>query len=163
MMDEHITFENGVRITVPRPTSPKDTGSGPVKPVVVDPRDYMEGYVVGRDGSPPIIMSTPDGSFMVEISNRINEQDKWHRSMTHGELQFCHIGRRTVETENGTVSQGPGQFIWFPKGLSHRNIGYPPEVLALIMYISQDLIIHETPAQIKAKQANGAVKETVPA
>ena len=162
-MDEHITFENGVRITVPRPTSPKDTGSGPVKPVVVDPRDYMEGYVVGRDGSPPIIMSTPDGSFMVEISNRINEQDKWHRSLTHGELQFCHIGRRTVETENGTVSQGPGQFIWFPKGLSHRNIGYPPEVLALIMYISQDLIIHETPAQIKAKQANGAVKETVPA
>jgi quercetin dioxygenase-like cupin family protein len=121
-----------------------------VKPVVVDPRDYLEGYVVGRDGPPPTIMSTPDKSFMLEISNLSGPQNIWHRSMTHGELQFCHVGRRTVETENGTVSQTAGQFIWFPKGLSHRNIGYPPEVMALIMYIRQDLVIHETPAQKKA-------------
>ena len=123
---------------------------------MVDPRDYIKGYVVGRDGSPPDMMSTPDGSFIVQITNLTGEQNIWHRSMTHGELHFAHIGRRTVETENGTVSQEPGQFIWFLKGLSHRNIGYPPEVFAIIMYIRQDLIIHEPGGKTKQAAAEAA-------
>ena len=156
MIDEHITFEDGVRIIVARPDSPKDTGRGPVKPIMVDPRDYLKHYRVGPDGPPPIVFSTPDKSFILEVSNLAKGQDFWHRSMTHGELHFTHIGSRTVETENGTVSQEPGQLIWFQKGLSHRNIGHPPEVFCLVMYIRQDLQVHPIPQPKSALDATAA-------
>lgn len=152
MIEEHITFEDGVRIVVPRPESPKDTARGPVTPVMVDPRTYLENYTVGPDGPPPIVFSTPSKSFILEVSNLNKGQNFWHRSMTHGELHFAHVGSRTVETENGTVHQGPGQLIYFPKGLAHRNIGHGPEVFALIMYIREDMTLHDLPVP-KSREA----------
>jgi len=145
MIEEHITFEDGIRIVVPRPESPKDTGRGPVKPIMVDPREYLKSYKVGPDGPPPVVFATKSKSFLMEVSNLATAQDFWHRSMTHGELHFTHVGSRTVETENGTVSQEPGQFIYFPKGIAHRNIGHPPEVFVLVMYVREDLELMPLP------------------
>ena len=172
MIDELITWEHGVSVIVPRSESPKDIGRGDIKPIFVDPREYLDNYQVGPDGPPPIVFSTEDESIMFEVSNLDKGQNFWHRSMTHGELHFAHTGHRTVETENGTVSQGPGTFIWFPKGIAHRNIGHGDDVFALIIYIRDDLKVHPKPVAgsgfvhpndrrkkaAAAKKANGKAK-----
>lgn len=149
MINEHITFEDGIVVIVPRENSPKGSASGDVdaiKPVSFDPRDWLEGYEVGPDGPPPIIIAAEDDSFHVEVTNIDHGQQFWHRSMTHGELHFAHTGSRTVETETGTVSHSPGQFVYFPKGLAHRNVG-EPGVFCLVLYVREDMVIFPKPVK----------------
>jgi hypothetical protein len=149
-IDEFITFEDGVMIKVPRHGSPKGTARGDVdviKPVLIDPRDYLEGMQVGAEEvPPPIVIAAVDDSFHVEVTNINGPQAFWHRSMTHGELHFAHTGRRTVETESGTVTQEPGQFIYFPRGLAHHNIG-EPGVFALVLYVRSDMVVFPKPVR----------------
>ena len=146
---EIISLPGGKEIVVQRPTSPAEMGVGDVGAIVVDAAEYLHDYRVGPDGPPPVIFSSPDGLFLMEVSNLSTEQEFWHRSLTHGELQFAHIGGRTVETEVNTVTQKAGQFIWFPKGIAHRNIGHGAEEgvdnLCLVIYIAQELEVHEPP------------------
>jgi hypothetical protein len=146
---EIISFPGGKEIVVQRPSSPAEMGVGDVGAIVVDAAEYLRDYRVGPDGPPPVIFSSPDGLFLMEVSNLSTEQEFWHRSLTHGELQFAHIGGRTVETEVNTVTQTAGQFIWFQKGIAHRNIGHGAKEgvdnLCLVIYIAQDLEVHEPP------------------
>jgi hypothetical protein len=148
-IDEWITFEDGVMIKVARHGSPKDTARGDIdliKPVMIDPREYLKDYDVPKDGPPPIVMAAVDDSFHVEVTNIAVAQDFWHRSMTHGELHFAHTGRRTVETESGTVSHEPGQFVYFPRGLAHHNIG-EPGVFCLVLYVRADMVVFPKPVK----------------
>lgn len=148
-IDEWITFDDGIRIVVPRYGSPEGTARGDVdiiKPVMIDPRDYLKDYDVPNDGPPPIVIAAIDDSFHVEVTNIQTEQPFWHRSMTHGELHFAHTGRRTVKTETGTVSHDPGQFIYFPKGLAHRNTG-EPGVFCLVLYVRADMVVFPKPVK----------------
>ena len=148
-MDELVTFEDGVMIRVPRYTSPKGTATGDtdlIKPVLIDPREYLAGMEIPKDGPPPIVIAAVDDSFHVEVTNIAGAQPFWHRSMTHGELHFAHKGRRTVETETGTVTQEPGQFIYFPKGLAHHNIG-EPGVFCLVLYVRADMVVFPKPVK----------------
>ena len=146
--EEHITWANGGRVVVPRTESPRDTdGRGSVRPIMLNPLDFLEGYQVGRDGPPKVLFRAADDSVIVEVSNLNVDQmvpnsdrEFWHRDMDYGELQFCYKGARTVETENGAVSHKAGEFIYFPRGIAHRNNGQAPEVLCLVIYIRSDLI-----------------------
>jgi hypothetical protein len=53
-IDEWITFDDGVRIVVPRYGSPEGTASGDVdliKPVMIDPRDCPSSYKLGQSAA----------------------------------------------------------------------------------------------------------------
>ena len=148
-IDEWITFEDGVRIAVPRHGSPTGTARGDVdviKPVVIDPRDYLKDFDVPKDGPPPIVIAAVDDGFHVEVTNIAAAQPYWHRSMTHGELHFAHTGRKRVETETGTVVQEPGQFVYFPRGLAHRNFG-EPGLFCLVLYVRADMVVFPKPVK----------------
>lgn len=140
MIEEHITFEGGRRVIVPRETDPKNTGRGNVELERLDAREYLAGYIAGVDRPPPHVWETADGAFAVQVSNLNAAQPFYHRSMTHAEIHIPIVGDRTVETENGTLRQEPGQFLYIPRGLAHRNIGHGPENLFVVVYINQDLI-----------------------
>jgi homogentisate 1,2-dioxygenase len=140
MIEEHVTFENGRRIVVPRETDPRDTARGDVRVELLDAREYLAGYTAGVDRPPPHVYETADGAMAIQVSNLNAPQAFYHRSMTHAELHIPIIGKRTVETENGTVTQEPGQFIYIPRGLAHRNIGHGPENLFVVVYVNQEFI-----------------------
>jgi mannose-6-phosphate isomerase-like protein (cupin superfamily) len=153
--EEHVTWGPGRRMVIPREKSPKDsaTSAAPsLKPVVVNIRDFMEGYQVGRDGPPAVVFRAKDDSVIVEVSN-LNcdqmapggEREFWHRDLVYGELQFAVEGSRTVETETGTVTHHPGEFVYFPRGVAHRNNGHGPVNYQLVIYIRDDLIPGEPP------------------
>ncbi len=154
--EEHITWGHGKRVVIPREKSPKDTATvvpSELKPVVVNIRDFMEGYQVGRDGPPAVVFRAKDDSVIVEVSNLNCDQmvspgsdrEFWHRDLVYGELQFAVEGSRTVETETGTVTHHPGEFVFFPRGVAHRNNGHGPVNYQLVIYIREDLIQAEPP------------------
>ena len=154
--EEHVTWGPGKRMVIPREKSPKDTAtaaSPALKPVVVNIRDFMEGYQVGRDGPPAVVFRAKDDSVIVEVSNLNRDQmvspdsdrEFWHRDMVYGELQFAVEGSRPVETETGTVTHHPGEFVYFPRGVAHRNNGHGPVNYQLVIYIRDDLIQGEPP------------------
>lgn len=157
--EEWVTWGPGKRMMIPREKSPKDsatTDSQALKPVVINIRDFMDGYQVGRDGPPAILFRTKDDSIIVEVSNlnrdqnvRDSDREFWHRDMVHGELQFAVEGSRTVETETGTVTHHPGEFVYFPRGVAHRNNGHGPVNYQLVIYIRDDLIVEEPPKAAK--------------
>src|SRR5688500_1503342 len=94
--EEHVTWGHGKRMAIPREKSPKDTAtSAPaaLKPVVVNIGDFMEGYQVGRDGPPAVVLRAKDDSIIVEVSNLNQDQmvspgsdrEFWHRDLIYGE------------------------------------------------------------------------------
>ena len=165
--EEHVTWGHGSggpgkRMVIPREKSPKDsaTAASPaLKPVVLNIRDFMEGYQVGRDGPPATLFRAKDDSIIVEVSNLNCDQmvapgsdrEFWHRDMVYGELQFAVEGSRTVETETGTVTHHPGEFVYFPRGVAHRNNGHGPVNYQLVIYIRED-VIQEEPPKARKKQ-----------
>jgi homogentisate 1,2-dioxygenase len=140
MIDEVITFENGRRLRIPRQSDPKNSGQGDVGLELLDAREYLAGYTAGIDRPPPHVYETADGAVMIQVSNLNTTQPFYHRSMTHAELHIPIIGNRTVETENGTCTQEPGQFLYIPRGLAHRNTGHGPENLFVVIYVNQELV-----------------------
>jgi mannose-6-phosphate isomerase-like protein (cupin superfamily) len=160
--EEHITWGHDKRVVIPRQKSPKDTATSAhdaLRPVVVNIRDFMEGYQVGTDGPPAVVFRAADDSVIVEVSNLNRDQmvspdsdrEFWHRDMNYGELQFAVEGSRTVETETGTVTHHPGEFVFFPRGVAHRNNGHGPVNLQLVIYIRSDLIQEQPPKARKKK------------
>jgi mannose-6-phosphate isomerase-like protein (cupin superfamily) len=158
--EEHVTWGHEKRMVIPREQSPRDSASSAdpsLKPVVVNIFDFMEGYQVGRDGPPAVVFRAKDDSVIVEVSNLNRDQmapvntdrEFWHRDLIYGELQFAVEGSRTVETETGTVTHHPGEFVYFPRGVAHRNNGHGPVNYQLVIYIRSDLIPEAPPKDKK--------------
>ncbi len=93
------------------------------------------------DGT-PLRLYTAD-RVKIDVSKRRKaDMSFWHRNIDAHEIIICVAGALRWETEMGTVTVGPGDMLFIPKGISHRSMlceGSTDENVLIELKIADDL------------------------
>lgn len=93
------------------------------------------------DGAPLTLVK--GAGLKLDLSKRrVKDMGFWHRSVDFSEIIVCIDGALTWETEIGSVTLLPGEFIVIPRGIAHRSRlseQSTPENLLLEIKIDGDL------------------------
>lgn len=111
-----------------------------------DPTKFrLEGSLMGADvstkqlepadlidpiGEPLLLMSNED--CRIFLSRRKDVAPFWTRNIDGDELHFVHEGTGYFETEFGRVDYRPGDYLYFPKSTTYRQIPDNPSHLLII-------------------------------
>jgi homogentisate 1,2-dioxygenase len=87
----------------------------------------------------PLTLLTGDG-IEVSISHRRNPMPFAERNQDYHQIRFYHRGQFTLETELGSLSAGPGDFVVIPKGIIFRESPTTTENRVVIFEVSQPVV-----------------------
>lgn len=144
--DRRVTFER------PQPpnTATLESGIEPLAKASVYAEDLLPDNLDRADGAPLRLLFNEHAR--LDLSKRRKaDMGFWHRSADFSEIIFCVSGALTWETEIGTVTLHPGEFIVIPRGVAHRSRLAPEstdENVLLEIKIDGDLEPTEIMAQV---------------
>jgi homogentisate 1,2-dioxygenase len=87
----------------------------------------------------PLTLLTGDG-IEVSISHRRNPMPFAERNQDYHQIRFYHRGQFTLETELGSLSAGPGDFVVIPKGIIFRESPTTSDNRVVIFEVAQPVI-----------------------
>lgn len=144
--DRRVTFER------PEPPNTAELQSG-IEPLVkasVFADELLPDNLDRADGAPLRLLQNEH--VRLDLSKRRKaDMGFWHRSADFSEIIFCVSGALTWETEIGTVTLYPGEFILIPRGVAHRSRLAPEssdENVLLEIKVDGDLDPTEIMAQV---------------
>jgi homogentisate 1,2-dioxygenase len=87
----------------------------------------------------PLTLLTGDG-IEVSISHRRNPMPFAERNQDYHQIRFYHRGQFTLETELGSLSAGPGDFVVIPKGIIFRESPTTTDNRVVIFEVAQPVV-----------------------
>ena len=112
---------------------------GPCRPRAFSCADLVTPDFLSEENQPIEILRSPD--VRVFISRRAKSMPYYFRNADGDELHFVHRGRGTLETDYGTLSYEPGDYILLPKGTTYRIVVEEGPGLALIVESPDPLVL----------------------
>jgi homogentisate 1,2-dioxygenase len=87
----------------------------------------------------PLTLLTGDG-IEVSISHRRDPMPFAERNQDYHQIRFYHRGQFTLETELGSLSAGPGDFVVIPKGIIFRESPTTTDNRVVIFEVAQPVV-----------------------